>query len=214
VTSDGRAHRVPLEHVASAADGGALRFTGRFETGTRASFTTSADGILWVGEFHLLPNYRTDPGHELANRQQGTHRAWVAGFLLDPATDEPVSRGAPDYILSVTDRIQGMAVTPDHIVLSQSFGRTRDSALLRYERPDLAGPPHTTVTAGGRRVPVWFLDGAGARGALAAPPLSEGIAADGSGRLFVLFESGATKFRATARAPMDRLRVVRLKDWK
>jgi len=43
--------------------------------------------------------------------------------------------------------------------------------------------------------------------------MSEGVDADGTDRLFVLFESGAAKYRESSSAPMDHVRVVRLNEW-
>lgn len=221
VASGGSAYRIPLADLVAAPDKGKLKFTGSFSTPTRASFNAFADGILWVGEFYNYPDYDTDDSHQLMNNVRGQYNAWAAGYKLDPGTDLPTdASGAgavtPDYILSLPDRIQGMAVTPDSIILSQSYGRTKDSALLKYARPDLAGAPHTTVKVSGKEVPVWFLDPsnqAKENGSLAAPPMTEGVVPVGD-RLYVLFESGSTKYRSSALSPMDHMRVIRLPEWK
>lgn len=223
IASDGYAYRIPLKELAGASDNGKLKLTDRFPTPTRASYATYAEGILWVGEFYSLPDYPTDKSHRLTNNEKTTYNAWAVGYVLDPKTDRlpegrvPASGDAvPDYILSTADKIQGMAVTGDSIILSQSFGRTKDSLLLKYEKPDLKGEPHQRVKLGGKDVPVWFLDRkniAKNAGSLTVPPMSEGIITDGQNRLYVLFESGASKYRPTALSPMDRLRVIRLDDW-
>jgi hypothetical protein len=222
ISSEERAYWIPLADLAAAGADATVRFGGSFLTPTRASFTTWSDGILWVGEFYTLPDYPTDPSHELKNNEPSTYHAWVAGYVLDPATDQPPGAPGqgevvPDYILAIPDKVQGMAVTPNHVILSQSFGRAKDSSLLKYEKPKLQGAPHQQVTVGGKQVPVWFLDRKNLskeQGSLTVPPMSEGIVTDGANRLFVLFESGALKYRSTASAPMDRMRVIRLGDWK
>lgn len=221
VASGGSAYRAPLADLATAPDKGKLKFTGSFSTPTRASFNAYADGILWVGEFYNYPDYDTDDSHQLMNNVRGQYNAWVAGYRLDPGTDlPPGASGAgavtPDYILSIPDRIQGMAFTADSIVLSQSYGRTKDSALLKYARPDLAGASHTTVKVGGKEVPVWFLDPKNQSkelGSLPAPPMTEGVVTAGD-RLFVLFESASLKYRSGALSPMEHMRSIRLAEWK
>lgn len=203
---------IPLSDLLAAPANGEIRFAGRFPTETNASFAAYADGILWVGEFHHPPTYQTDPSHKRTSRDGKSYGAWIAGYRLDEGTDLPKSL---DLLLSIPDRIQGMAVSADSIILSQSFGRNNNSTLFRYQRPDLAGAPDQTATVDGSNLPLWFLDGinqAPQNGATTLPPLAEGIVSDGD-RLFVLFESGANEYRHTAYSPTDRLRVLSLDRW-
>lgn len=219
IASGGNVYRIPLQELANAADGATIKFADRFVTPTRASFNTYAEGVLWVGEFALAPEYPTDPSHRLINNEKSQYNGWVVGYVLDKQTDqlpEGTDPAAPDFIFSIPDRIQGMAVTPGHVILSQSYGRTKDSALLKYDRPDLKGEPHTRVTQGTKSVPVWFLDRknlAKSLGSLKAPPMTEGVVTDGGNRLFVLFESAAWIYRSTALSPMDRIRTIKLDEW-
>lgn len=211
---------LPLTALADAPDKGKVTFGGHFVTVARASWTTYADGILWVGEFYDAPTYETDDSHKIS-RNGLTYSAWAAGYKLDQQTDlipPPTGRVAlPDYVLAIPNQIQGMAVTPKNILFSQSFGRNKDSNLLKYKRPDLAGQPDQTVTIENKTVPLWFMERkllAEPMPQLKVPPMSEGIITDGSNRLYVLFESGSKLYRPTASNPMDHLRVIRLDDWE
>jgi hypothetical protein len=207
--------RVDLAELLAAEDGSNLHFAGRFPVITNASFSAVGDDIIWVGEFYHPPTYNTNPTHELTNRAGNQYNAWVAGYRINPETDEPAS-ATPDYILSVTNKIQGMAITSDSIVLSQSYGRKNDSFLYRYTTPDFAGEPHQTVTVDGQEVPVWFLDEttqAPNQPVLTLPPLAEGIVADAADKLYVLFESGANEYRYDGFNPLDRLAVVDMDAW-
>lgn len=222
ISSEERAYWIPLAALTAAGADAKVQFGGSFLTGTRASFNSYADGILWVGEFYSLPDYPVDPSHTLRNNEPSQYYAWVEGYVLDKATDQPSSGGgegavAPDYILSIPDQVQGMTLTSEHVILSQSYGRAKDSYLKKYTKPNLAGEPHQRVDVGGKSVPVWFLDRKNLskeEGALKVPPMSEGIVTDGVNRLFILFESGALKYRSGGSAPMERMRVIRLSDWK
>lgn len=223
ISSGGDMFGFPVKDLESAADGGKVTFTERFSTPTRASLTSYADGILWVGEFYTLPDYPTDESHTLKNNVSVQYHAWAAGYVLDkatglPQTDRQLSMGAlaPNYVFSIPDKIQGMALSADSVYLSQSYGRNKESALLKYQKPDLAGQPHQTIKVGSFDVPVWFLDQKVQNkqlGSLPAPPMTEGIVTDGASRLYVLFESGAQLYRPTALNPMDRVRTIRLDDW-
>lgn len=59
------------------------------------------------------------------------------------------------------------------------------------------------------RVPVWHLDSTNLEHSITAPPMSEGIAVVGD-KLAVLYESGADKYRRTARLPQDRIHLLDL----
>lgn len=220
VSSGGDVYWMTLEALDAAKDGDTVKFSGVVPTVARASFTTFKDGILWVGEYHLLPDYETDASHNLKSPDGSRYSAWAAGYPLDPATDLIPAGGsdpaAPDYILSIPDKVQGMVLTEEAVILSQSYGRSNDSKLVMYQRPDLTSPPHQTVQLGGSEIPVWFLDSKSLYdnlNTLSAPPMSEGIDTDGANRLFVLFESGATKYRKSSSAPMDSVRSLRLDEW-
>jgi hypothetical protein len=218
VSSGNNVWWLPLTALAEAADKGKVTFGGHFVTVARASFTTYAEGILWVGEFYDAPNYETDDSHKIS-RNGLTYNAWAAGYKLDKQTDLIPSTASvviPDYVLAIPNQIQGMAVTPNNIIFSQSFNRNKDGNLFKYKRPDLAGEPHQTVKIGNQTVPLWFMERkflAEALPQLTVPPMSEGIITDGGNRLFVLFESGSKLYRPTASNPMDHLRAIRLDDW-
>ena len=91
------------------------------------------------------------------------------------------------------DRIQGMACCDDGtVLLSQSYGRKNNAALLRYDLdPDR---PDTTVSVGGSQVPAFFLDSGTLRQTITAMPMTEALALDGEGGVLVLFESGAMAY--------------------
>jgi hypothetical protein len=213
--SGGDMFRMTLKDLLAAPDNGNIIFAGHYRMETNSSFVAYSDGILWAGEFyHPTAGYNTDPRHHLTNKQGTKYGAWVAGYRLDPATDQPAA--APDYLLSIRDQIQGMTVTKDSVILGRSYGRKVDSNLYRYVLPDLSGAPHQTVTVAGKTVPLWFLDETTQTNndpVQVLPPMSEGVVTDGANRLFVLFESGANEYRFDGFNPLDRLAIVDLNAW-
>lgn len=216
IASDSQVYWIPLSELAAAPDGGSLTFGGRFGVEGRASFLSFADGVLWVGEFHRPSTHPTEPHHALTARDGSPYNAWVSGYRLDGVTDLIARTTAPDMILAVADRIQGMAVSQSFIILSQSYGRNVDSTLYRYLRPDTTGAPDLEVALNGEQVPVWFLDGlnlAQNHGQMLLPPLSEGLQLVGDAQLYVLFESGANEYYHTAFSPLERMQVVDLGHW-
>ncbi|HWI51973.1 MAG TPA: lamin tail domain-containing protein, partial [Symbiobacteriaceae bacterium] len=216
IASGGFLYRIALQDLLAAPDNGNIAFAGRFPVETNASFVSYADGILWAGEFYHPPgNYNTDPSHHMTNSQGAEYGAWIAGYRIDPASDQPAGAD-PDYIYSIRDQIQGMAITADSVILSRSYGRKNDSYLFKYAHPDLNGAPHTSVTVEGKTVPVWFLDEAAYaenQPVQTLPPLAEGLVTDGAKTLYVLFESGANEYRFDGFNPLDRLGMVDLDAW-
>ncbi|WP_251035829.1 hypothetical protein [Paenibacillus sp. ISL-20] len=89
------------------------------------------------------------------------------------------------YTWSTPDRIQGALVTKSRVVYSQSCGRNNASKLLIYPRGAKGKAAATPLTM---------------------PPMSENIAMRGND-LYVLFESGARKYRNGA-MPLKHLYIV------
>lgn len=206
-----------MDDITKAEDGGKLVFQGSVKSDTRASFTAYSDGVLWIGEFARGKDYPTKETHYATNRDGKQHKAWAEGYKLDPATDLPAAvqsgeqggQPVPDYILSLPDSVQGMYVGKDRIRLSQSFGRNNASALLTFKN-SLSEQPHTEVTIGSTKVPVWFLDSKNHTDQLALPPMSEGIVESGDA-LYILFESGATLYRSSSSYALDRIQILPVK---
>ena len=215
VASEGRVRFLRLNDILE--DGNALHipFQGAFAVPVRASYVTVFDGVLWVGEFAHGSSYPTDERHWMTTPSGQHHRAWMVGYRLDPVRDMPPQLDGlsdpdapvPDMILSVTDRIQGAAFRDDTVYLSQSYGRNNDSALLVYRNP-LNQVPEAFVTLGDREVPLWYLDSMKERERWRLPPMSEGIAVV-DGEIFILFESGAAKYREFGKYPVDRIQIFR-----
>lgn len=166
-----------------------------------SSYCSYSDGVLWVGEFQYGGDYPTDASHRVSTAD-GLQRAWNCGYRMDKAQDFSV----PDYILSIPERIQGMAVWNGRIYLSQSYGRKVDSVLYRYADV-LSQPPAQTVEIGGASAPLWILDSSVREAALMCPPMSECLCALEEGVL-VAFESAAKTYMDPAKPsvhPMDRV---------
>lgn len=212
VVTGGYAQRLPIGDLSNAGPQGEVKFTDRFDTGTRASFTNCVDGVLWVGDFFKSGgSYNTDESHHMTAPDGSESHAWIAGFKLDPSSPNelaPSSSGsgsgpvAPDYVLSIPDEIQGMTkLKSGEFVLSRSYGRNNKSSLLLY-RGVLDSNPDRTVWINGKEVPLWFLDSETSVKSITAPPMLESLErADGN--VLALFESASDPYRDTALDPVD-----------
>ena len=160
-----------------------------------------SDGILGVGNFyHPSSDYNLSAGMEFTTPSaDGDYGCYLLGYRLgeEESTRLTPAQGqdfaVPDYVLAAPNKIQGMQVTNGRVVLSQSYGRRVDSALLVYDL-DLDADPDTTVPVDGTQVPCWVLDSARQTARMTAMPMTEGLTLTPDGRVYVLFESGAEHY--------------------
>lgn len=209
IASGRSVYQFKLEDIENAPHMGKLMMSDTMRTETLGGFLSIANGVLWVGEFARY-DYVTDVSHHMINRNGEEHSAWVSGYRLND--DDTLNKTKiftpsnvliPDYILSVPDEIQGMAMFGDHVILSKSYGISNDSDFLSY-RFTLKEAPHAqTKKFGTDPVPVWFLDDLNLANSMMAPPMSEGIFEHG-GKLYSLFESGATAY-LNSDYPLDKI---------
>lgn len=193
-------YRIPLEEILNAGQCGKVTIADEFAVPVRASFCNYSGGYLWVGDFQYGTSYPTQRYQNMKNRDGLMYCAWTVGYELDDSTENGIKADAmvegsyatPDIIFSMTERIQGFAVTEKTVALSQSYGRTNKSTILLYNNP-IGTEAHQTAKLNGKEIPVYFLDNQQQSKAVVAPPMSEGLAAI-DGELYILFESGADKY--------------------
>lgn len=171
-----------------ARDGAEIDFDGSFQTWCRGS-TIFCDGEnMIVGEFYERNDYPSDENHVY-----GKNHAWACGYELpiSPLSYNGEKR-TPDFIISVPDKVQGLAVSADkNVIFSSSYGRNNDSTLYIYT-------PYnewkkTEATIDGETVPLYAPERDSLIAKLKMPTLMEGIDTE-QGNLYVVFESGAKNY--------------------
>ena len=164
------------------------------------SMLNYSGGYLWVGNFYYPKGkYELSPNmpYTTAADDGSEYGCYILGFDMTQGHDRLLSGDPyplPDVILTAPDRIQGITLTDTgKVVLSQSYGRANDSALLVYtlnpgDEPDLE------LTLNGQLIPAFLLDGNRLAQSINAIPMSEGLAATPDGKVLVLYESGAIRY--------------------
>lgn len=200
--------RISLDTFRALPASSECAFEEEIPVPVNASYCSYNDGVLWVGEFQYGGEYKTDASHKVKS-EDGRFKAWTCGYVLtgDTANEfkpEALTGAAatPDYILSMTERIQGITVKDGQIYLSQSYGRKNASTLYRFSNV-LENEPDATADVNGVTVPIWCLDKGVRTGALICPPMTECLTTV-DGAVYVLFESGANKYK-DSKNPMDRV---------
>ena len=205
LSNAGKLFGISLETFRQLPPSGNCRFEQEIPVPVNSSFCCCDDGILWVGEFQYGLDYRTDASHRVKTAD-GRQLAWICGYRMDENRDFV----KPDMILSVTERIQGIAVRNGSIYLSQSYGRRNTAAVYRYDGV-LIREPDGNADVNGEQVPLWILDSSVLSGTLLCPPMTECLCNVPEG-ICMLFESAAENYRgpdSPSQNPMDRVFLLR-----
>ncbi len=208
-------YRIRLEKILNTEGNQDIYLNQPLSTEVKCSFATAFNGVLYIGEFRLPGNrYTTKASHIYRTPDGGLNYALMAGFRLDEQTDNIQSdmlesrTATPSFFISLPDKVQGAAFIQEHIVLSKSYGRRNTSHLSVHLNPAYrVKTPYSFTFENGKTVPVWHLDSLTHIKTIGAPPMTEGIT-NLRGELAVLFESGANKYRRSARHPQDRIQVL------
>ncbi len=186
-TQGGFVYHLSVSVLDRTSDGDEIEFDGSFQTQVRAS-TICCDGErLYVAEFYEKDDYPVNPDHSFPGND---NKAWAVGYELPIAANEyDGDEKAPDVILSIPEKVQGMAVTSDgNIVFSTSYGRYYDSTLHIYKPLDSWTQGGTVLD--GTVVHLCIADESGLISKVRMPTLMEGIDIQGD-TLYAVFESGA-----------------------
>ena len=198
-------YRISLAAFRALPGSGDCSFEEEIPVPVNASFCCYSEGILWVGEFQYAGDYPTDPGHTVRSAD-GRQKAWICGYSMQGRADFE----SPDYVLSVTERIQGITTLNGVIYLSQSYGRRASSSLLKYEAV-LEREPDMTVQLDQREIPLWILDSSSRTSAMLCPPMTECLCTV-EDTVYVLFESASEPYMNPSNPsvnPMDRIFLMR-----
>lgn len=167
-----------------------------FSTGLNNAYCYFFEDKLYVGEFYRKGNYETDPSHHIQTKGE-TNYAFVYVFEADEEKAGGVAAETPVLTVSVPALVQGIAVYEGGIALSTSYGLP-DSHLSFYE------PKESDYTDG-----MLILNSSNLKETLTLPCMSEEIYEE-DGRLYVLFESKADKYKQFVRRQTDAVYSVAL----
>ena len=204
VSSGKKLHCLPIADFLGATNGAAIAFVREIGVPNNSSYCSTDNGTFWVGEFRHAWTHKTDKSHHKTFRGENFH-SWLCGYVLkngELPLDASGNLPPPDFILETPDCVQGASVSGGTVWLSVSYGRGSDSALFAYDSP-IGTAPDRHFEVGGTKVPVWFLGKDRRVFSVTAPPMSENLCRVGDD-VFVVFESGAKKFRS-GKCPVDRL---------
>lgn len=140
--------------------------------------------MLYVAEFYEEDDYPVNPSHSFEE-----NNAWAVGYKLPVEAGEyDGTEKAPDVIISIPEKVQGMSVTDEgNVLFSTSYGRFYDSTLHVYE--PFESWTYGGIVLDGTVVPLYVANEKSLVSKVKMPTLMEGIDVEGSD-LYAVFESG------------------------
>lgn len=190
VTSGKRLLRISLAEALSKKNGEAVDVKDAFTSKLSNAFCFIEGDLLYAGEFYRAGNYETEASHHMEKNGE-MNEALVYAYEKDE-TATGGWKSEPKFAISIRGLVQGFAIAGEEIFLSCSYGLPNSTI---YVYTNILGGETKDTFEG---VPLYRLDKTNLLRTLDAPCMSEGIAVK-EGRLFVLFESDAQKYRLFVR---------------
>ena len=187
-----------LKDLLAAEDGDTVKAFARTELkngedSIRVSFTGEDASLVYAGEFHRDPLFRTHPSHA-TRTPYGTQKAYLFGY--DPSD---ALNAVPEKVYVIPDNVQGACFADGYVFLSQSDGIS-SSLILAYSLDGLERAGTKKVM--GKDIPMYILSPEGADRVTRVPPMAEEIYAE-DGMMYILYESASNRYRIGKRMGLD-----------
>ena len=161
-----------------------------------SDFINIHDGKIYIGEFYHEKKYPTDEKHHILSTD-GTNPALTYVYDLSSSEQYYFDITSPAFVVSTTEKIQGMCITAEgNVVLSSSWSLS-DSKLYIHKTLTEIGAT-TTYQYNGKTVDVYVLDSSNILKTLVAPSMSEEVAL-ANGKVYVIFENACAKYKTFTR---------------
>ena len=144
---------------------------------------------LWVGEYFQYPFYPVNQKHR-SYYDTEKFNALSLCYGVDMTTGLTTTLKSGLY---VPNKVQGMVVLNDSIILSESFWSFEKSAITKYSL-DSNSERSGEIEIANQTIPVSYLSSDLIEWSLPAPPMAEGISIIDN-KCYVLFESGSDLYK-------------------
>jgi hypothetical protein len=176
--------------IFTGESGSSVNYDGYFSVPVKGSVLSCDGEKLWVAEF-----YNNDKDSNKVNKEHhyGQNHAWSCGYDLPLEVDYSAKEKlAPNVILSIPDKVQGMTRNDNgEMIFSTSYGRRNNSKMHVFE--SFTKWDSTTVNIFDADVTLYIAKKKNRILRFKMPTLMEGIDYH-NGKLYVIFESGAKTY--------------------
>ena len=159
------------------------------------------DDYLFVTEFYEETKYQTDESHHLTTPSNNLNKALAFAYEIDENSESGLKSNEPKMVLSIPEKVQGIIIKDDTLVISQSFGRFNDSSIKTYNNILLNGTKYS-FNYNDLDLPLYYLDDSSLIDNLHSPSMTEGLCLYNN-KVLVIFESSAKKYKFTCKCPID-----------
>ena len=178
-----------LEDILNAKDGDAIREIDHVILDTPASFCFSDGNYVYVGEFYRADNYETVEHHHLTTPAGDENKAIFIALPLGE-NGSITADTKPEFAVSITSLVQGIAVTEDGtVMLSRSWGLNNS----HIEFHDGWKDSGKEIAIGDNDLPLYYLDSSTMTKDLIMPAFSEALVIIDD-KVAVSFESACNKY--------------------
>lgn len=202
ITSSSTCYLISIDSLNATENGAPVKFESNFKLTTKGSFATISSDILWVGDFIESDEKEREKAERITTLESGeTLYAYCEGYILkdglpDSSKINSTSDGyIPDYMLAIPEQVQGMSFTKSgNILLTTSYGRKNNSVIYVFEDV-LISDRVGTINIDSMEIDLLACSSLLLKEKIIAPPMIEG-ATEGNDGIYVVFESGASKYRS------------------
>lgn len=195
IANDSSLQQYSLQEILSAKSMERVVSTGKHAVDNAASFCFSDDERLFVGEFYRAGNYETDEAHHFKTPNGDENKAIVSCYALDE--NGLLADVYPEYTISITGLVQGIAVKGDTFILSRSYGLANSELEYYLELRSAERMMKLTFakdeTIAPKEVPLYYLDSTNLTKTIVLPAFSEDLTIVGD-RVVVTNESACNKY--------------------
>lgn len=186
VSTNGKIYHFTVDMFAGES-GSTVNYDGYFSVPVKGSVLYCDDEKLWVSEFYNSDNKVNESHH------YGSNHAWSCGYDLPIDVDYSAKETlTPDVVLSIPDKVQGMATTEDgKVIFSTSYGRRNNSKMYVFD--NYTEWDSNTVNVFDNDVTIYVAKKKNNVIRFKMPTLMEGLDYY-NGKLYIVFESGAQTY--------------------
>ncbi len=156
---------------------------------------------LFVTEFYEETKYQTDESHHFTTPSNYLNKALAFAYEIDENDTSGLKSNSPILVMSIPEKIQGVVIKDNTLVVSQSFGRFNDSKILTYKNV-LDEQTTYKFNYKDKELPLYYLDDSNLLNSLHSPSMTEGVCLF-ENKVLIIFESSAKKYKFTCKCPLD-----------
>lgn len=201
VSSGNKVHKLDMNKVLLANDNDCVKVEATIKVDADGATMFVYNNYLFVTEFYEETKYQTEVSHHIKTPSGGTNKALAFAYEIDENEKSGLKSNEAKFVVSIPEKVQGVLVRENEIILSTSFGRYNDSYIYKYKNI-LNKETSNTYKYNDIDIPLYIMDSSDITYKLLTPPMSEGMTMY-KDKVLLLFESASKKYRLTTRCKTE-----------